>query len=108
MHPGNAIIHRGARERNPTNTILHIYKDYFPVLGGIENHVKLLAEAQAGRGHRVTVLVTNPAGLATTIAQENGVTVIRAGRLATVASTPLSLALPWQLLRQRPEVVHLH
>ena len=33
---------------------------------------------------------------------------IRAGRLATVASTPLSLALPWQLLRQRPDVVHLH
>ena len=34
--------------------------------------------------------------------------VIRAGRLATVASTPLSLALPWQLLHQRPDVVHLH
>jgi rhamnosyl/mannosyltransferase len=36
------------------------------------------------------------------------VTVIRAGRLATIASTPLSVALPWQLLRQRPDVVHLH
>ena len=34
--------------------------------------------------------------------------VIRAGRLATVASTPLSLALPWQLLREQPDVVHLH
>jgi len=42
--------------------ILHIYKDYPPILGGIENHVRLLAEAQAGRGHSVTVLVTNPAG----------------------------------------------
>jgi len=88
--------------------ILHLYKDYFPVLGGIENHVKLLAEGQAGRGHRVAVLVTNPAGLATRASQENGVTVIRAGRLATVASTPLSPALPWQLLRQQPDVVHLH
>ncbi len=88
--------------------ILHIYKDYFPVLGGIENHVKLLAEAQADRGHTVTVLVTNPAGLQTTVLQENNATVIRAGRFATVASTPLSLALPWQLLRQRPDVVHLH
>ncbi len=88
--------------------ILHIYKDYFPILGGIENHVKLLAEAQTGRKHSVTVLVTNPGGLQTTVLQENGVTVIRAGRVATVASTPLSLALPWQLLRQHPDIVHLH
>ncbi len=33
--------------------ILHVYKDYYPVLGGIENHVRALAEAQARRGHEV-------------------------------------------------------
>lgn len=88
--------------------ILHIYKDYPPILGGIENHVKLLAEGQAHRGHQVTVLVTNPAGAKTVIAEEGGVRVIRAGRVATVASTPLSLALPAQLARSRPDVVHLH
>ena len=88
--------------------ILHIYKDYPPILGGIENHVQLLAQGQAAAGHDVTVLVTNPAGPRTTVATENGVAVIRAGRLATVASTPLSVALPWRLLRQRPDVVHLH
>lgn len=88
--------------------ILHLYKDYPPVLGGIENHVQLLAEGQAGRGHRVTVLVTNPAGAKTTEAIERGVRVIRAGRLATVASTPLTVALPWRLLHERPDVVHLH
>ena len=88
--------------------ILHIYKDYPPILGGIENHVRFLAEGQAGRGHDVTVLVTNPQGRRTTVAAEGGVRVVRAGRLATVASTPLSLALPWQLLGARPDVVHLH
>ncbi len=96
--------------------ILHIYKDYWPILGGIENHVKLLAEGQAARGHAVTALVTNsannargfPAGLKSTVSQENDVRVVRAGRLATVASTPLSLALPWRLLREQPDVVHLH
>lgn len=88
--------------------ILHIYKDYPPILGGIENHVKLLAEGQAGRGHDVTALVTNPTRLQTTVLREHGVRVIRAARLATVASTPLSLALPWQLLHQQPDVVHLH
>jgi rhamnosyl/mannosyltransferase len=88
--------------------ILHIYKDYPPILGGIENHVQLLAQGQAARGHNVTVLVTNPRGMKTTRSKEEDVIVIRAGRLATVASTPLSVALPWQLLRQRPDVVHLH
>ena len=63
---------------------------------------------QAAAGHTVTVLVTNPERMRTTVMTEAGVTVIRAARLATVASTPLSLALPWQLLRQRPDVVHLH
>jgi glycosyltransferase involved in cell wall biosynthesis len=88
--------------------ILHIYKDYAPILGGIENHVRLLAEGQAALGHRVSVLVTNPAGAATTVREEHGVRVVRAGRLATVASTPLSIALPWQLFRQHPDIVHLH
>ncbi len=87
--------------------ILHIYKDYCPVLGGIENTVRALAEAQAARGHEVTVLVTNP-GRGTVRESLNGVQVIKAGRLATVASTPLSLALPCELRRLRPDVAHVH
>jgi len=87
--------------------ILHVYKDYFPVLGGIENHVRLLAEAQAAMGHEVTVLVTNP-GPRTTRDEMNGVRVIRAGRLATVASTPLSLALVRELARHDADITHLH
>ena len=88
-------------------SIVHVYKDYWPVVGGIENHIKDLAEAEAALGHAVTVLVTNPGGCA---AREtiNGVQVIRAGRLATVASTPLSLTLPFLLARLRPDVTHLH
>lgn len=88
--------------------ILHVYKDYYPVLGGIENHLRWLACAQAQRGHDVTVLVANPQGLGTTVHEEEGVRVIRAARLATLASTPISLALPWQLARQKPDIVHLH
>ncbi|GAP62339.1 hypothetical protein ARMA_0762 [Ardenticatena maritima] len=87
--------------------ILHLYKDYFPVLGGIENHIKLLAEAQAARGHRVTVLVTDPTPR-TRREVRNGVEIIKAGRLATVASAPLSVAFPLVLRRLRPDVAHLH
>ncbi len=87
--------------------ILHVYKDYAPVLGGIENHIRLLAQAQAAQGHRVTVLVTNPGGQPAE-EEDGGARVIRARRLATVASTPLSLDLPRRLARLRPDVTHLH
>lgn len=90
-----------------TRRILHIYKDYHPVLGGIENHVRAVAEAQAAAGDDVTVLV-NSLDRRTLTEQMNGVRVIKAGRLATVASTPLGVALPWQLSRQRPDLAHLH
>lgn len=87
--------------------ILHLYKDYHPVLGGIENHIKLLAEGQAERGHDVTVLVTGPTR-ETRTETINGVRVVKAGRLATVASAPLSVQYPLLLRRLRADVVHLH
>jgi glycosyltransferase involved in cell wall biosynthesis len=87
--------------------VLHIYKDYHPVLGGIENHIRVLAEAQAAAGHQVIVLVCDP-GQHTRIRELNGVKVIKAGRLTTVASMPISLTQPVILARLRPDVVHIH
>ena len=86
--------------------ILHVYKDYSPVVGGIENHTRWLAEAQVAKGQRVDVLVTNPAELPR---KEiiNGVRVIRAGRVATVASAPLSITFPILLFSITPDVTHL-
>ncbi len=86
--------------------ILHLYKDYFPVLGGIENHLKVLAEAQAAVGHQVTVLVCDP-GFKTHTETLNGVRVIKAGRLTTQASMPLSFSQPAILAQQRPDIIHL-
>jgi glycosyltransferase involved in cell wall biosynthesis len=90
-----------------TLRIVHVYKDYDPVLGGIENHLKQLAIAQTAVGHQVTVLVTRPKD-EPSLAQMNGVTVLRAPRIATVASTPLSLELPRILSRLPADIVHLH
>ncbi len=90
-----------------TLRILHIYKDYFPVLGGIENHIRQLAEAQTAVGHTVTVLVTNP-NQQSKQEQLNGVNVVRAWRLATMASTPLSPSLPLSTRRLAADVVHVH
>ncbi|TEU13611.1 MAG: glycosyltransferase [Anaerolineales bacterium] len=86
--------------------ILHIYKDYFPVLGGIENHIKVLAEAQVAAGHQVIVLVCD-LSRHTRIENLNGVRVIKAGRITTAASMPLSLSQPLILARLRPDIVHI-
>lgn len=87
--------------------ILHVYKDYSPILGGIENHIKTLAELEAQAGHHVTVLVTNPARLPSheTI---HGVHLIRTWRLTTVASTPITGGFLTELPRLKPDITHLH
>lgn len=87
--------------------ILHVYKDYPPVLGGIEGHVHTLATTQAAAGHSVTVLVTGP-NRRTVTRVEEGVRVIRAARLATMASTPISPALAFRLARETADVTHVH
>jgi glycosyltransferase involved in cell wall biosynthesis len=87
--------------------ILHIYKDYFPVAGGIENHIKLLAEAQVARGHQVSVLVTSR-DRRTHIETINGVRVIFAARLATISSAPISPAIFALLRQEQPDIAHLH
>ena len=87
--------------------ILQVYKDYYPVVGGIENHIKDLAEAQVRQGHEVTVLVTRGEGQ-THREILNGVSLIRVQRWVTAASTPLSLTFPLGLRSQDPDITHLH
>lgn len=88
--------------------ILHLYKDYHPVLGGIENHVQVLAEGLATRGHQVTVLVTNTSSRGEVEHQEN-LTIVKAARLLHMASTPLSLHMVWHAARLTGvDVVNLH
>ena len=87
--------------------VLYVYKDYFPVLGGIENHVKYLAEGLVARGASVTVLVTNT-GSKTVIEEQDGVQIIKAGRLGSISSAPVSADLFRWIGRQRPDIAHLH
>lgn len=89
-------------------TVLHVYKGYPPMYGGIEGHLRRLAR---GLAHRhtfdVRVLVTGR-GRRTTRERDGAVEVVRAGRLLELARTPLS----WQLCRElalvAPDVTHLH
>ena len=87
--------------------VLHLYKDYYPVVGGMENHIRMLAEGAVKRGLEVTVLVTSLTH-STEILQINGVKIIKAGRLATFSSTPLSFSLLSWVRRLKPDITHLH
>ena len=88
--------------------VLQIYKNYFPVQGGIENHIRLLSTELAKRDDfRVTVLVANT-GRATVRENHDGVEVIKAGQELTLARTPLSWQLWHEASRIQADVTHLH
>ena len=92
--------------------VLHIYKDYFPVRGGIENHIRALAEAQAASGLHVAVCVCTPAdgSVPAGVTHENGVEVHRLPRIATLRSMPLSPPF-WRAAKRlaaSARVVHVH
>ncbi len=89
--------------------ILHIYKDYYPVLGGIENHVRVLAEAGTARGHDVTVLATSH-DRRTQREELNGVKLIKTSRWVNISSAPISPAmfLEAHQLGRTADIIHLH
>ncbi|MBW7882232.1 MAG: glycosyltransferase [Caldilineaceae bacterium] len=89
--------------------VLYLYKDYYPVLGGIENHVKMLAEGLRGFGVETKVLVTNT-GSKTVQETIEGVPVVKTGRQINISSAPISLSYPWWLrrLERDVEIAHAH
>jgi len=88
--------------------ILHVYKNYHPILGGIENHIKLVCEEFAKLpGYQVQVVVAN-GNLQTKREIINGVEVMKCGRLFELASTPVSLSMYWHLKSLKPDIVHFH
>ncbi len=88
--------------------ILQVYKDYYPVVGGIENHIRLICRGLAAYpDFETTVLVTNR-GSKTVVEEIEGVRVIKAGRIATVSSAPISLNLFLWMRRLEADITHLH
>jgi rhamnosyl/mannosyltransferase len=87
--------------------VVHVYKDYAPVVGGIENHIRVLAERQAAAGLEVGVLVCDPGGQPAR-EERAGVEILRARRLATALSMPISVEQPWRLSRLTADIVHVH
>jgi rhamnosyl/mannosyltransferase len=87
--------------------VVHVYKDFPPVRGGIEGHIDLLTRALAVLGVRSEVLCRRPSGVPGRETRD-GVEVRRCRAPITLASTPLPPALPLALRRSRAPLVHLH
>ncbi len=87
--------------------MLHVYKDFHPVPGGIEGHIRDLAVRLRRLGVDASVLVTSP-DRHTRREVLFGVPVTKAGRLGQLASTPISPALCLELWRTEADVYHLH
>ncbi|MBI4769229.1 MAG: glycosyltransferase, partial [Chloroflexi bacterium] len=88
--------------------VLHLYKAYFPIPGGIEGHIRMLAEGQAAAGHHVTVLVTADPEHTESHSTVNGVEVVRCSARFAPASTPLSTEYFRQAARREADLVHVH
>lgn len=89
--------------------VVYLYKDYWPVLGGIENHIKALAEGLHARGVDTRVLVTNT-GTQSVEEIIHGVPVTKTGRQLNVQSAPLSWGFAGALrrLEEGADIAHAH
>lgn len=88
--------------------VIHIYKDYAPVLGGIEGHIRTLSVGLVRKGIEISVVVCQPRGQ--TLPSEEmlqGVRVIRLPRDVDFASAAFS----WRhasIVRQlAPDIIHM-
>lgn len=89
--------------------VLYLYKDYHPVFGGIENHIRQLAIGLRSMGVETHVLVTNTTRR--TLQQEiDGVPVVKTARWINVSSAPVSLSFyAWlRRLERDIDIAHAH
>jgi len=92
--------------------VTFVNKYYPPHLGGIEFHLRDLAEALETQGVQTRVLVSNE-GSTTVTELVNGVHVTRLGRAFSAASTPVALGMGAAIRKESrrsdaPDLFHLH
>jgi rhamnosyl/mannosyltransferase len=88
--------------------IVHLYKDYAPVKGGIEGHLKTLAEGLVTCGFRITVVVCQPYGyMLASDEVVHGVRIIRLPRHIDYASNAWSFAFVNTIRALKPDLLHL-
>jgi len=87
--------------------IVHLCKYYPPLWwGGVPCYVQLAVQ-ELSRYYRVTVLSAN-SGWKRSEESRGNLRVIRVPRVTEIRSTTICPTLPWELVRLRPDVIHLH
>jgi len=86
--------------------VVQVGKFFYPYMGGIENHLYVLARELSSKV-RLGVVVSNTTPR-TVREVVDGVSVTRCGTLAKVASTPISPTMALTLSRRAYDVVHVH
>lgn len=86
--------------------VLHLYHDFWPARGGIEDYLADLLPWQAAAGDEPILLCASP-DTATVEEWFRGVRIIRAGTLGRYY-TPFCPAWPGWIRRLRPDLIHLH
>jgi rhamnosyl/mannosyltransferase len=87
--------------------ICHLGKYYPPAPGGIETHVRTLAQAQAALGADVTVFCFQHQRAPTVRERDGEVEVVRFRRLASLAKLDVSPALCLALAGAQADVIHM-
>lgn len=88
--------------------ILHVGKHYPPFMGGIETHLRALAEGTADHA-QVEVVVANSDYTSETVTDRVGrVDVKRLKQNFTVRRAPVCLGLAGAIRESNPDIVHLH
>ncbi|KPL04544.1 MAG: hypothetical protein AMJ90_00410 [candidate division Zixibacteria bacterium SM23_73_2] len=88
--------------------VLHVYKSYYPVIGGVANHIKVLCSEMAkNKDMNIEILVVNQKMKSVNETYE-GIRVVRAGKVFELSSTPISPSLYYWMKKLDPDILHLH
>ena len=87
-------------------TIVHLGKFYPPHIGGMETHIQDIASGLS-YSEDVRVIVAGDSFRRHTD-RLDGATIIRVPTLGVLSSMPIAPTLAWELMRVKPDLVHVH
>lgn len=87
-------------------SILHLGKFYPPHMGGMETHIQNLVSGLSG-SEDVRVIVAGDS-IRGCVDRMDGAVITRVPTLGVLASMPVTPTLPWELMKVKPDLVHVH
>ena len=86
--------------------VVQIGKYYPPHMGGMETHLQNLVSGLSG-SEDVRVIVAGDS-IRGSVDHLDGAIITRVSTLGVLASMPVTLTLPWELMKVKPALVHVH